>query len=326
MNQTERLYKIQNLLRQGGIVSRSRFLEELEVSYATFQRDLDYLRDRLHAPIDYDPVGGGYRLVSDDQAPRHAMPGMWLNAAEIYALLTIQEIVRQFQPGLLTPFVKPMLERLNQLVGAEPDSSFEIQRRIRIHRINTRTVQPSAFDPVGMALLSRRQIQIDYLGRGRNICESRTVSPLRLTYYRDNWYLDAWCHLRNGLRCFSLDSITSAVASEADALEIPDGEIDAISALGYGIFTGSTLEWATLQFLPERARWISREVWHPLQQAEMQHDGHCVLRLPYSDDRELVMDILRHVPEVAVLGPPALRAKVRAMLERALAMARGPAT
>lgn len=325
MNQTERLYRIDSLLRAEVVVTRARFLAELEVSYATFKRDLAYLRDRLHAPIEFDAERGGYRFGAAKQGPRHAIPGMWFNAEEIYALLTMQELLRQLRPGLLTPRIQPLVDRLNLLLDTEPRSRVEMQRRIRIHRINTRNVLPSAFDPVCMALLNRRQIQIDYLGRGRNVSETRTVSPQRLTYYRDNWYLDAWCHLRNGLRSFSLDAVTRAAVSDAAAREIDDRDIDALSEPGYGIFAGPQTAWATLRFSPDRARWIACEVWHPRQESHTETDGHFVLRVPYSDDRELVMDIMRHMPEVVVLGPPALQSRVRAMLTAALAAAGAPA-
>ena len=324
MNQTERLYRIENLLHQQSVVPLARFLAELEVSHATFKRDLAYLRDRLHAPIEYDAERRGYRFGPAVNGPRHEIPGMWFSADEIYALLTMQELLRQLQPGLLTPHITPLVKRLNLLLGGATQSEFELQRRIRVHRINARIVQPSAFDPVCVALLNRRQIDVDYFNRGRNISETRSLSPQRLTYYRDNWYLDAWCHLRQGLRSFSLDAITRAVLADAVALEVADADIDALSGPGYGIFSGAQVEWATLRFSPERARWVSREIWHPMQESATEADGHFVLRVPYSDDRELVMDILRHMPEVVVLAPPALRLRVRAMLVQALGAAGPP--
>lgn len=324
MNQTERLYRIGNLLHQQTIVPRAQFLAELDVSYATFKRDLAYLRDRLHAPIEYDADQRGYRFVPAVHGPRHEIPGMWFSADEIYALLSMQELLKQLQPGLLTPHMAPLVKRLNLLLGGKMQAEFELQKRIRIHRINARNVPPSAFEPVCVALLNRRQIEVDYFSRARNLSEARSLSPQRLTYYRDNWYLDAWCHLRQNLRSFSLDAMTRAVLTDAVALDIPDADIDALSGPGYGIFSGKQVEWATLRFSPERARWVSGEVWHPMQQTALDANGHFVLRVPYSDDRELVMDILRHMPEVVVVAPEALRLRVRAMLTQALGAAGPP--
>ena len=65
-----------------------------------------------------------------------------------------------------------------------------------------------------------------------------------------------------------------------------------------------------LRFSPETARWVSRETWHPDQHGEYDEAGHYLLRVPYSQDTELVMDILKYGSEVEVLAPPELRAKV----------------
>jgi predicted DNA-binding transcriptional regulator YafY len=66
-----------------------------------------------------------------------------------------------------------------------------------------------------------------------------------------------------------------------------------------------------------RSRWVSRERWHPQQQGRWDGQGRYVLEVPYSDDRELIMDILRHGVDVEVQGPPELRERVREALQQA---------
>lgn len=320
MNRTERLYRIEKLLREHHIVPRTRFLNELEISLATFKRDLAYLRDRLNAPIEYDADAGGYQFGKAIPGASHELPGMWFDAREIHALLTMQQLLQELQPGLLTPHIKPLLDRLRQLLESAHVPENEVRKRIRVLRVNGRYVQSKAFDPISSALLSRHQIKIHYFHRGRNAAESRTVSPQRLTYYRDNWYLDAWCHTREAIRSFSLDAIEHAEIVDLPAIDVAEVELDAVFQAGYGIFSGKTVEWAVLRFTPERARWVSRELWHPQQQSEFEADGHYILRLPYSDDRELVMDILRHMPEVVVLEPVSLRVQVKTQLEKGMSL------
>ena len=87
---------------------------------------------------------------------------------------------------------------------------------------------------------------------------------------------------------------------------------------GYGIFSGAKITWAKLMFTPERARWVSTEQWHPEQRAAFDADGNYCLEVPYSDDLEILMDILKHGPGVEVLAPRALRTRVRKSLESAL--------
>jgi len=139
----------------------------------------------------------------------------------------------------------------------------------------------------------------------------REVSPLRLVHYRDNWYLDAWCHYRKSLRNFALDAITQVEPLEQAAREVNDAELGATFGPGYGIFSGGAVRWARLRFTSERARWVAQEQWHPAQTGQHEPDGSYLLRLPYTDHRELIMDILKHGAHCEVLGPPALRRVVR---------------
>lgn len=137
-------------------------------------------------------------------------------------------------------------------------------------------------------------------------------------HYRSNWLLDAWCHRRNGLRSFSLDNIVQPHLEPLAAIDVPADELDQILGSGYGIFSGMDVQWATLRFTPERARWVAAEQWHPAQRGSWDDQGRWVLNIPYSDDRELVMDILRHTPEVEVLGPMTLRQRVLDRLREGL--------
>jgi predicted DNA-binding transcriptional regulator YafY len=129
-------------------------------------------------------------------------------------------------------------------------------------------------------------------------------------HYRDNWYLYGWCHLRDGLRSFSIDAIEKFELLNKEAAEVSKEILDSVMGAGYGIFSGSKTTWATLKFSPKRSQWVSREVWHPHQKTSVDADGSFVLMIPYSDDRELIEDILRFGPEVEVIAPQLLKSKV----------------
>jgi predicted DNA-binding transcriptional regulator YafY len=221
--------------------------------------------------------------------------------------------------GLLGPHIAPLAERLQRMLGSGAPVGAEVARRIRVQTVGARKVQLPHFQAVGTALLRRQRLLIAYHGCGRYETRERQVSPQRLIHYRDNWYQDAWCHLRRGLRSFALDAMRSARVVDKAAIDVREHELDAMLGAGYGIFAGKKMQWAELRFSPERARWVAAESWHPKQQGRFEADGSWRLRLPYADARELVMDILRHVPEVQVLGPAELREAVNEKLRTALA-------
>jgi predicted DNA-binding transcriptional regulator YafY len=320
MDRTERFYKLHRLLQAKGSVKLAELLRELGVSRATFKRDLEYLRDRMNAPIEWDREKRGYRFVEPAAgAPRYELPGLWFSPEEIRALLTMQHWLASLQPGLLEPHVKPLLARLRAALGSGEHPADEIERRIRIIHLGARKLALPHFERVAAAVLNRQRLRIVYVSRGSNERTEREISPQRLVHYRENWYCDAWCHLREDLRSFAVDAIQSAQAVDRKAKSVPDRELDEVLAAGYGIFSGRKTTWARLRFTPERARWVAAEEWHPQQKWRFEPDGSYVLEVPFSDHRELAMDVLRHGPHVEVLEPASLRAAVKAQLAAALA-------
>jgi predicted DNA-binding transcriptional regulator YafY len=319
MDRTERLYKIDRMLNDRKVVPITEFLEELEVSLATFKRDLEYLRDRFNAPVIWDRDAGGYRFDKQGVGDAYELPGLWFSASEIHALLTMQQLLGSLGPGLLTPHIEPLLTRLRMLLDREDMPADAVEKRIRIQKVNARAYEPEFFGPIATAVLQRRRIVIDHHNRSRNEVIRREVSPQRLNYYRENWYLDAWCHLRNELRSFGLDAVKGVWLGTENAQEVADQELAAVLDSGYGIFSGKDVQWAELEFSPSRAQWVSKERWHPQQESHFTADGSYRLRLPFSNPTELVMDILHHVPEVKVLSPQSLVQAVKQNLEKALA-------
>jgi len=319
MDRTERFYKIDQLLQQRGVVPLNVFLDELGVSRATFKRDLEYMRDRLHAPIEWDRERRGYVFAgAQPGAPRYQLPGLWFNASEIRALLTMQHMLSELQPGVLEPHIAPLRARLRSLLDVGDHPADEVERRVRLIHVGARRVTLPHFEAVANAVLKRQRLHIAYAGRSSNAVTEREISPQRLVHYRENWYVDAWCHLREDVRSFAIDAIQQAALVDKKSKNVPDKDLDEVLGSGYGIFSGKATQWAKLRFTASRARWVGAEQWHPKQKGAYEADGSYVLEVPYSDDRELIGDILRHGPEVEVLGPPALRRAVREQLNAAL--------
>src|SRR4249920_3405371 len=121
MDRTERFYRIQQLLHQHRSVPVERFLRELEVSLATFKRDLEYMRSRLNIPIVWDREINGYRF--DKSVSVQELPGLWFSDPEIYSLLTMQRLLENLEPGLLGSHVAPLLERLRAAIGSTDHST-----------------------------------------------------------------------------------------------------------------------------------------------------------------------------------------------------------
>ncbi|MCC6145862.1 MAG: WYL domain-containing protein, partial [Candidatus Hydrogenedentes bacterium] len=204
----------------------------------------------------------------------------------------------------------PLMARLKELLGSADNSAAEVQKRVRVIGVQVRNLPLQHFAAVGSALLRRKRIQIRYHARYNDQPTEREVSPQRLVYYRDNWYLDGWCHLRNSIRSFAVDAIERIEILESRARDVSERELDEVLGAGYGIFSGREVKWAKLRFTPERARWVAAERWHSKQKGSFEPDGSYLLEVPFSHPQELMMDILRHGAAVEVVGPASLRKRV----------------
>ena len=323
MDRLQRIYKLhQAVSSRRHPVSCQTLQDELECSRATVNRIIQEMRLYFNAPIEYDRSHNGYHYaLSDGQA--FELPGLWFSETELYALLTTQQLLAHVQPGLLDTQLKPVKERIEQILAAthlgnRHLGSEEISKRVRILRMTGRNVVLECFQTVAGALLQRNRLHITYHGRGNDQTSQREISPQRLIHYRDNWYLDAWCHTRNALRSFAVERITAAKALPQRCRDVPEKQLNEHYASSYGIFSGKPKHTGVLRFTPERARWVADEHWHPQQQSLLLGDGSYELRIPYSDPRELVMDILKHGADVEVISPESLRNTVADHLQNAL--------
>ncbi len=317
MNRLERFYRLHDLLRHSRHPVPMRQLEEeLGVLRNAVGKDIQYLRNFFGAPIAYDSDNNGYYY--DPAAEVFELPGLWLNASELHALLVCEQLLESVQPGLMEDRLKPLRQRIRDLLREAGQSDEDVSERVRVQPVHYRNVAPATFQPVADALLSRNQVSFNYHNRSNQAQGLRRVSPQRLLHYRDNWYLLAWCHQAEGLRMFSLDRISEPRLQQAAACAVPTDQLDAFANHGFGIFSGQAKDTAHLRFSHHAARWVADEHWHQGQHGEWQDDGYH-LHIPYSDPTELTMEILRHGPEVEVLGPESLReavvGRVREMAE-----------
>ena len=319
MSDMERLHRIKYMIQSRGCVPIEDFMTSLEISRATFKRDLDYLRDRMNAPIVYDRSMGGYRFDKPNAGDKIELPGLWFSEKEATALVLMQHLLANLDTsGLLSPHIAPLMDIVDGILGQSEVSAKELRKRIKVFGMSARKNVLENFEEVGVSLLKRQRLQLSYYSKGKNELTERAVSPQRLIFYRDNWYLDAYCHFRKGLRSFAMDGIRTAHVLEDNATEVPEKELHENFAESYGIFSGKATQRAKLRFTPEKARWVSAETWHGQQVSSFDKDGNYTLEFDYNQDPELVMEIMKHGDGVEVMGPASLKSKVRAELEKAL--------
>jgi len=298
-------------------VSRQKLQDELECSAASVKRIIRELRDYAGAPIIYDRERNGYCYERENGHVELA--GLWFSSEELIAFATLIELINGLDPGLLDHHLKPIRQRLEHLIRIQELGISELPYRLRLLSHAQRTAPPKLFHAIATATFGRYRLHARYRARGQDKVTERDISPQRIVHYRHNWYLDAWCHLRNELRTFALERFESVDILTQEAQDIPEQKLQAYYASSYGLFSGAPVAEAVIRFSPRAARWVADESWHPEQKSGWLEDGSYELCLPYSDPTELIMDVLRYGPEAEVISPEPLRQLIKERLQSALA-------
>ena len=317
MDRYERIIALHRVLQAARRpVTLARLMDELGCSRATVYRDIAYLRDALMAPLVGDGEAG-FRYDPHENE-RFELPGLWLNSEELHALLAAQQLLARSSGGMLSSALAPLQQRVEKLLDTHSGGKRWPVERVRVIPHRGRRMDEHAFRIVASAVLERRKLAFDYRARSTDEKSRRTVSPQRLTHYRDNWYLDAWDEGKDGLRSFSIDRISGARLGDGVARDVDEAQLDAHLSGSYGIFSGAPKGWATIVFSARAARWVADEHWHSQQHGRFLPDGRYELKLPYSVPRELLMDVLHYGADAEIVEPTSLREQARAHLQLAL--------
>lgn len=292
----------------------AKLAERMDCSERTVRRHIDDIKTWFDAPLEYDKTANGWYYANTGET--FEIPGLWLTSTELQSLTLLLHVLESFGNGLLNDELASVEKQIRKLLEARGISLTAITEHIKVLPLGNRYTPGKIFQRVGDALLQRRQLKITYSSFESQVTH-RNISPQTLVYYRENWYLDAWCHLRNGLRTFSLARIAAAEDINEKVHVVPRTQLHDHFTSSYGIFAGLANHTARLRFLPKIAREISQQQWHPTQQGQWEGSEY-VLCFPYSDDRELIGDIMRHQPNVIVEAPASLRDAVRSRLQAGL--------
>jgi predicted DNA-binding transcriptional regulator YafY len=292
-------------------------MAELECSEATFHRIRGFMQSRLGAPIVFNRAYGGYCYDTSQTGP-FELPGLWFTRKEIEALLSLEYAVETMQGGFFREILAPVKTRFEPVLKAQKTRMATLRERIKIIPIQSRPINESIFRVVAGAVVRPRRIRIEHSKLSEEGPTARTISPQTLVRYRDNWYVDAYCHLRQELRTFALDRLTKAETAPGKHHSVSRQQREEFFASAYGIFTGPADKKAVIDFTGTSAREVSRETWHPKQEGKWLDEKTYRLTLPYGHSRELIMDILRWGAWAEVKEPEALRKEVRKAIKRAM--------
>lgn len=311
-----RMIRIHELLKNGSHTNCSQLARELEVSTKTAQRDIEFMRDQLQLPIEYDAVGHGY-YYSETVTQ---FPTLTVTQGELVALLVAQKAVQQYRG---TPFEKPIASAFEKLAAGMKEqtgvSLHELSEAFSFKPASLAANELRAFETIAQAVVSTREIAFGYESLTGSQTEKRRLQPYHLGCIADQWYVIGFDLTRRAIRTFALSRIES-VAATGQRFERPaDFSIQEFLSGSFAAFQAREVATVRLRLDPFAARLATERRWHSSQKIIKQTDGSSLLTLKVGIAPDLENWILSWGEHATVLEPESLvkniAGKLRAMHE-----------
>jgi predicted DNA-binding transcriptional regulator YafY len=287
--------------------------DAFELSCRTAQRDIEFMRDRLRAPLVYSGERKGYAYTDWS----FELPGLLLTEENIVAVALAVRLASSVPDERMKQNLCSFLDDLLGRNGKSGLCSTDIAELISVKNVEYSKVSSPHFPLITEALLKNSPLEITYHSPHKNETTLRKVLPLHLLLYMGTWHVIAFCAAKKGLRDFMVSRIRSAKRLE-ESLALPHNLPSAKEYVrkNFGIMQGRKGETVKLRFSSSVASWVREQVWHPAQKAVTRRDGSLVLSFPVADFREIIRRILFYGADVKVLSPKELAKELRKEIER----------
>ena len=310
--QIERFFWFHDRVKTGRHPNARHLAERFEISRKTAQRDIERMRDRLFAPLEYDAVRKGYYYTAD----HFDLPFLPASQQEILCLLLARKVLSQSAGGYISREIGRLLDKLYAAVRSAGLTPGNAESAFSATWVGYTPALEVAFRQTAFALLKNQLIRFTYRSPATDQCTIRTVEPHHLQHYMASWVLTAWCRKRRDWRKFYLARMTDLQVLTESYEPRPASQWRPLLESSFGLFQGARTVPVTLRFCPFRARWIRHQHWHPDQCLTEQPDGCLELTVPVSDFREIKMQIMQFGADVEVIAPEELRREIEAEIAK----------
>jgi proteasome accessory factor B len=309
------MLRIHQLIQAGRFPNATTLAAELEVSTKSIHRDLEFMRDRLELPLEFDRAHFGYRYTEEVSA----FPTVQITEGELFALIVAEKALQQYRG---TSFEKPLLSAIRKMEQSLPETISldlaEVERSISFRTRAEPLVDLAIFDVLAKATAARRQLELSYRKPGLGQAEQRVVDPYHLANINGEWFLFGFDHLRKDIRTFVPARIKSVRQTGTTFAPRKKFSLEARLRDSFGVQSGLGTFEVVLQFSPGVADYIREKRWHDSQRLRDLEDGGVELRMKLSSLSEVERWILNWGGNARVREPAELADAVRAAAKRIL--------
>ncbi len=277
------------------------------------QRDIEFIRDRLYAPLKYDTKNRGYYY----EDAGYEIPPIWFRENELISIILALKLSSTIPEKSLKQSLIRVLETIIESNSSKKINISELMNKVSVKNIEYYKVDGIIFQQVLSSLYSRKTIEITYYSPHKKEETKRIIVPVNLLCYMGRWHLIAYCSLKRDLRNFAVSRIKEIKEVESK-IEIPNTlrDIQMYINKTFGVISNDKKIDVCLQFNKNVADWIKEQVWHDSQEVIENDDGSIYLKFPVSDFRELKGEILKYGSAVKVVYPKELKEEIKKEIKK----------
>jgi len=309
------MLRIHQSLQAGTFPNATSLAREIEVNAKTIHRDLEFMRDRLNLPLEFDFTRKGYFYTSEVSG----FPTMQITEGEIFALVVAEKALQQYRG---TSFEKPLLSAIKKMEQALPDTISlnlaDIERTISFRTRAEPILNLEIFDALAKAVAQRQQLELHYRKPGQ-AAEKRLVDAYHLANINGEWYLFAYDHARKDLRTFVPARIQSVQPTGKTFERAQKFSLEKRLRDSFGVHSGEGEFEVVIHFNARAADYIREKKWHPSQTLRDLKNGGAELKMKLSSLAEVQRWVLSWGGDAEVLKPKELVESVHAVAKKILA-------
>lgn len=309
----ERLLEIDQQIRASKRCTAVSLAIDLEVSERTVRNDLNFLRDRFQAPLEYSKQEG---LHYTD--PHWRLPSIALSKGELFALTLGARMLEAYAGS---PYVSDLRSAIDRLTERLPEQTWVDLQNVADEKIRFGPgaqidLNPEVWHNLEVACQESRQVQMEYYTASRDSTSERILDPYLIHIYRaTNPYVIGFCHNRQEVRWFRVDRIRQLQLLEQKFEKVPDFDAQEHLSMIFQHEVGGLPVLVRIWFDPKTAPYIRERRWHPTQVLEEEADGSVTLQMTVRGLNDLKRWVLGYGQGAIVREPPELVDLVKAEVE-----------
>ncbi len=308
----ERFVWFHREIKRNRYPNANKLAQRFEISQKQAQRDIEFLRDRLNAPLKYDHRRHGYYYSETS----FELPSVWINEDELLSLCIASRLAKSIPQDEIKESLINLFDKLSENLASHSAKFKDFLNKVSVKNIEYYRIDKSIFRQVCENLFHQRNIEFDYFSPHTKEKTRRIVKPLHLLSYMGRWFLIGYCAMKRDLRYFSLSRMSNIVTAKAEIDYASDCELVRRLTSNFGILHGDEPKEVCIKFSPQISDWIREQVWHESQEISEDRDGWLILKFKAANFAELKGEILKFGSYAKVIDPEELREAIKHEIEQ----------